>query len=101
LNSLPQVKLEVETESKSSADRNIWHVTVKNPSDSVGFMAHLRLTRGKGGEDVVPILWQDNYFSLLPGEQRQVSASYNTAALGGAKAVLEVDGFNITPQTIQ
>jgi exo-1,4-beta-D-glucosaminidase len=101
LNSLPQVKLEVQAETKTSADRDICHVTVRNPSSSVAFMAHLRLTQGKGGNDIVPILWQDNYFSLLPGEQREVSASYDSSSLGGAKPALEVDGFNITPQTIQ
>jgi hypothetical protein len=33
-------------------------------------MVHLKITRGEGGEEVVPIYWEDNYFSLLPGEQR-------------------------------
>jgi hypothetical protein len=55
----------------------------------------LRLTRGKGGEDVVPIFWDNNYISLLPGESRQLTAVYESSALGGAPPVVEVDGWNV------
>jgi exo-1,4-beta-D-glucosaminidase len=64
-------------------------------------MLHLRATRSKGGTDITPILWDDNYFSLLPGEQREVSASYASSALAGDTAVLEVEGFNIAKQTVE
>jgi exo-1,4-beta-D-glucosaminidase len=101
LNKLPQVKLEVGAKSGQDSSKGSTHVAVRNPSKSVAFMVHLRLTRGKSGDDVVPILWEDNYFSLMPGESREVSASYDSDALEGAAAVLEVDGFNITLQTIQ
>jgi exo-1,4-beta-D-glucosaminidase len=48
----------------------------------------------------VPILWEDNYFSLLPGEQREVIAKYDASALEGKAAVLAVDGFNVSPQSV-
>jgi exo-1,4-beta-D-glucosaminidase len=101
LNNLPQVKLEVGAKMEQDSAKGSTRVSVRNPSGSVAFMVHLRLTRGKGGDDIVPILWEDNYFSLLPGESREISASYDKAALEGATAVLEVDGFNVNPQAIQ
>jgi hypothetical protein len=64
-------------------------------------MVHLRATRNTAGTDITPILWDDNYFSLLPGEQREVSATYATAAVAGDAPVLQIEGFNITPQTIE
>jgi hypothetical protein len=64
-------------------------------------MAHLRLTRGPGGEDVVPIFWSDNYFSLLPGEERVVSAGYDARGLDGKAGVLVVDGYNVASNTVQ
>jgi exo-1,4-beta-D-glucosaminidase len=64
-------------------------------------MSHLRLTRGAGGDDVVPIFWSDNYFSLLPGEERVVTASYDSWALNGKSAVLVVDGYNIVSSSVQ
>ena len=58
-------------------------------------MVHLRLTKGKDGDDVVPIFWDDNYFSLLPGESRTLTGSYDLGALDGKEPVLTVDGWNV------
>jgi exo-1,4-beta-D-glucosaminidase len=101
LNSLPQVKLEVQSGTKEENASQVTHVTVRNPSNSLAFMVHLRLTKGPGGEDVTPIFWDDNYFSLLPGESREVDAKYSTLALHDKSAVLVIDGFNIASATVQ
>jgi exo-1,4-beta-D-glucosaminidase len=58
-------------------------------------MARVRLTRGKHGENVAPVFWNDNYVSLLPGEKRELTANYDVSALGGAEPVVEVDGWNV------
>jgi exo-1,4-beta-D-glucosaminidase len=101
LNSLPQVALAVSAARSSAAGKDTIAVTAKNPSSSVAFMAHLRLTRGPGGDDVVPIFWSDNYFSVLPGEERQVTATYDSSALDGKAAILVVDGYNVASNTLQ
>jgi exo-1,4-beta-D-glucosaminidase len=72
-------------------------VTVKNSPRSIAFMVHLRATRGPGGDDITPIFWQDNYFSLLSGETRQVSACFAPSALGSVMPAVEVNGYNVTP----
>jgi exo-1,4-beta-D-glucosaminidase len=95
LNNLPQVKLEVVATNQAEAGRGLTKVTVRNPGDALAFMVHLKITREKGGEEVTPILWEDNYFSLLPGEQREVTARYDVSALEGKVAALAVDGFNV------
>ena len=83
---------------------------------------HLRITRGPGGEEVIPILWQDNFFPLMPGETREVTAAYRrkdllgreSSGLGepeadllaesgpgeaGPKPVLAIDGWNVVPRS--
>jgi exo-1,4-beta-D-glucosaminidase len=101
LASLPEVKLDVTSSSKKDAKTNTTRVIVKNLDNSVAFMVHLRATRNKGGTDITPILWEDNYFSLLPGEQREVTATYPSSALAGDSAVLEIEGFNVAKQTLE
>jgi exo-1,4-beta-D-glucosaminidase len=101
LATLPEVKLDVTSFSKTDATKNTTRVTVKNLDNSIAFMVYLRATRNKGGTDITPILWEDNYFSLLPGEQREVTATYSSAALGGDSAVLEIEGFNVAKQTLE
>jgi exo-1,4-beta-D-glucosaminidase len=95
LETLPLVNIETEVTAKTNAGKSTMLVRVKNPSRSVAFMVHLRLTRGKGGEEAVPVLWEDNYFSMLPGEERSVAAEYDVSILRGRDPDLEVDGFNV------
>jgi len=100
LNDLPQIKLEVKEAHQQEAGNSVTRVKLRNPSESLAFMVHLKITRGKGGEEVVPIYWEDNYFSLLPGEQREVTAKYDSSTLEGKEPVLAVDGFNIVPLSV-
>jgi len=101
LNSLPQVKLEVKTEHRREGASGEIRVRVKNPSAGVAFQVHPRLTKGKDGDDVVPMFWDDNYFSLLPGEEKTVTATFANSDLEGKEPVLELDGYNITPATLK
>jgi exo-1,4-beta-D-glucosaminidase len=96
LEKLPPVNLVAER----SLTRGAVRVSVTNPAEAIAFMVHLRLTRGKGGEDVTPIFWQDNYFSLLPGEKQTVTATFDPVALNGKEPVIELDGWNIVPKTV-
>jgi len=73
---------------------------VSNPSNALAFMVHLRVTRGKDGEDLTPIFWEDNYFSLLPGESRTVMAKFDQSSMDGKEAVVELDGWNVSPATL-
>ena len=95
LNSLPQVKLDAKARSMKEGERTMIHLRVKNPSASVAFMVHARVAKGEGGDDVVPIFWDDNYFSVLPGEEKAVTVSFATADLDGREAFLTLDGYNI------
>ena len=101
LNSIPQVKLDVKADARHESRKGSIRLRVKNPGASVAFQIHLRLTSAKDGSDVVPIFWDDNYFSLLPGEEKSLSVTYNTSDLDGKDSVLEISGFNIAPATIK
>jgi len=100
LNSLPPVKLDLAYSVDRDGSRGYGSIKVKNPSNAVAFQIHLRVTKGQGGDDVVPIFWDDNYFSLLPGEEKMVTASAEIEDLQGFEAILEVEGYNIVPQTV-
>ncbi len=86
LNSLPQVKLELSSSVRHEDNKGYATITLKNPSSTVAFQVHLRVTKGKGGDDLVPIFWDDNYFSLLPGEKKSVTATGDPDDLEGQDA---------------
>jgi exo-1,4-beta-D-glucosaminidase len=91
---LPKVKLVTSTRTEERGDQQVTHVTVRNPSKSLALFIRLKLDKGANGEEVLPILWQDNYFSLLPGESREITASYQAKLLGSAKPVVTTKGWN-------
>jgi exo-1,4-beta-D-glucosaminidase len=99
LSSLPRVRLGVSAVSGTEGQNELTRVTLKNPRSSLAFFVHLQVRKGKDGEDVHPILWQDNYVSLLPGETREITAAYAASDLGGAKPVVRVDGWNVEMTT--
>jgi exo-1,4-beta-D-glucosaminidase len=94
---LPKVKLNVSSRSerKGSSEDAVTHVTVENPSKTLAFFVRLKLDKGKGGEEILPVVWQDNYISLLPGEKREITATYRASGLGAAKPEIEVSGWNV------
>jgi exo-1,4-beta-D-glucosaminidase len=68
---------------------------VENPSKSLAFFVRLKLDRSKGGEEILPVVWQDNYISLLPGEKREITATYHGGSAGGVKPEVEISGWNV------
>jgi exo-1,4-beta-D-glucosaminidase len=95
LSQLPKVKLNVTEHSEKQGENEITHVTVENPSKSLAFFVRLKVDKSKGGEEILPVLWEQNYVSLLPGEKRELTATYRANELGAAKPYVEVSGFNV------
>ncbi len=95
LNTLPPVKLETQSAHETRGDDEFVTATVKNPGTSLAFLVQLAVTQGEAGTEAGPAFWSENYFSLLPGESRTVTASVPKTALDGKKPVLRVLGWNV------
>ena len=95
LSQLPKVKLNVAEHTERKGEEAITRVTLENHSKSLAFFVRLKVNKGKGGDEVLPVIWQDNYISLLPGEKREVTASYRAQELGAAQPAVEVSGWNV------
>jgi len=68
--------------------------TLTNSSSTLAFLIRLRVTHS--GSEILPVIWSDNYISLLPGESRTETATFNTGVLP-AGSIVQLDGFNINP----
>jgi exo-1,4-beta-D-glucosaminidase len=100
LNSLRQIKLEVQAAVHDMGETGMVQLHVKNTSNAVAFLVHPRLTKGQDGDDLVPIFWDDNYFSLLPGEEKSVAVTFATSDLQGQLPFAYVDGYNVAPVSV-
>ncbi len=91
---LPKVKLKVSDRTERKGEESYTHVTLENPSKNLAFFIRLKVSKGEKGEEILPVVWEENYISLLPGEKREITATYRTRELGTAKPVVEVSGWN-------
>ncbi len=100
LASLPKVDLDVSaTGELKGADQTV-RIAVRNPGRNLGFMVRLKVTAGKGGEEVLPILYQDNYFPVMPGEAREIVATFAAREIRGAAPFVEIEGWNVVPKSV-
>ena len=66
-----------------------------NASDALAFFVELRVVDADGNS-ILPVLWDDNYVSILPGESRELVARF-PAEDGVSGARLMVKGWNVAP----
>ncbi len=92
---LPKVKLKVSDSSTKNGDEEITRVTLENPSQSLAFFVRLKVDKGIKGDEILPVVWEDNYISLMPGEKREVTATYRASELVASKTAVEVTGWNV------
>jgi len=95
LEALPPAQVTATWTSAQSGTDQVDHVLVENRSSQLAFFVHLTVLKGPGGGDIAPVLWDDNYFELMPGERRTVAATYPRKLLGGRPSYIQVDGWNL------
>ena len=76
-----------------------WKVKLTNNGNIPALMLRLKLVSKSTGEMVLPVLYSDNYFSLMPGETREIGIEASPDDLCG-KTGLEITGFNLDPKAL-
>ena len=67
---------------------------VTNDGRIPALMIRLKV-RAKDGSDILPVFYQDNWFSLLPGESKTVRITFKDEDTYGRKPVVDIEGFNL------
>jgi len=79
LKNLPQANVTAEFEVQGvHGDREMAEVKLHNDSGHIAFFIELSVRDAQNGETLLPVFWEDNYVSLLPGETRVLSVEYPT-----------------------
>src|SRR6266496_551521 len=77
------------------------NMTLNNTSTTnIAFFVRPEITAGNGGNEVLPVTYSDNYVSLWPGESTTITATYQSADLGGRAPYLRVRGYNVPTTSI-
>ena len=97
LQDLPKATVHASAKFAEAGNDTVAHVAIENSGSSLAFLVRLRLLKGQKGPEVLPVFADDNYFSLLPGEKREIAVHVRKADLGSAKPIVALDGFNLAP----
>ena len=95
LNSMPKAKVGISGSLTQEGKRSRAAITLKNASNRIAFFMRTEVTKGRDGEEVLPITYEDNYLTLFPGESRTLWANFTTADLAGQRPHVRLEGYNV------
>jgi exo-1,4-beta-D-glucosaminidase len=97
---LPKTHLKATAHLRPAKNGESVEVRLKNTSAALAFQVRLAVEAGKPSEEILPVLWEDNYVSLLPEEERTVEARFPNKHSIGSHPTLKIGGWNIEPETL-
>jgi hypothetical protein len=96
IRTMPEVTLrkKVSIERDENGD---WKAVVKirNTGNVPALMIRVNTLGTSDGEQILPMFYSDNYFSLLPNEERIVNMHWRDVDTRGNKAKIVVTGYNV------
>ena len=69
--------------------------TLENRSRTPALMLRLDLVGERSGEQILPVFYEDNWISLLPGERKEIRVRCAAADTRGERPALRLSGFNL------
>lgn len=93
---MPKVTLSTEVTTNKD-DNGEWsgNIVVKNTSDTPALMIRINVVGEKDGDQILPMFYSDNYFSLLPGEERHIDIHWKDVDTRGNAPKVVVTGYNV------
>ncbi|MCJ7449175.1 MAG: beta galactosidase jelly roll domain-containing protein [Bacteroidales bacterium] len=95
LDKLPAIKLQYDYTFSKDEKYGKVSLRVKNPSEAIAFFIFIDVIDTETGKPILPVYWNDNYVTLLPGEERIYEADYFLTDSRCTKPLLEVQAWNV------
>lgn len=95
LSELPKTTIKASSKTIRENGEVVTHIMLRNDDASLAFFVRLNLSSCGENKEILPIVWSDNYVSLLPGEIREVTASYRAVQPDSVRVKLY--GWNVSP----
>ncbi|WP_183572103.1 glycosyl hydrolase 2 galactose-binding domain-containing protein [Mucilaginibacter sp. X5P1] len=95
LQTMPKTPVNMNFSTIVNKDSTIHQVVLTNTGKAVAFFVHLRALKGKDGDDILPVIFSDNYISLAPGERRIIKITYATKDAKGVPPYFITSAWNL------
>ena len=92
---MPSTTISVEHSASKKQTETSHAITITNTGKTVAFFVHVGVLKNKGDDDILPVIFSDNYISLAPGESRTIDCGYENKDGGEASPYVLISGWNI------
>ncbi len=96
LNTMPSAELKIS----GVPQENGVAIGLVNKSNRIAFFVRVEVTKGRDGEEILPITYDDNYITVFPHESKSIVAHWNASSAGKEQAALRVEGYNVARQVV-
>ncbi|MDR3625970.1 MAG: hypothetical protein P4L45_04025, partial [Ignavibacteriaceae bacterium] len=91
LKKIKEVKLDLTYNAEKVVNEYHVKVKVKNNTDKISLLNRLAVIKKETGEEVLPTFWDDNYITLMPGEERELEAKFSELDVNGSAFTVIID----------
>jgi beta-galactosidase/beta-glucuronidase len=90
-------KARVQAATNATREGDVWRLTteLQNTSAWPALMTRLKAVRAVSGDRILPVIYSDNYVTLMPGERRTLETELQHADTRGETPKIIVGGFNV------
>jgi exo-1,4-beta-D-glucosaminidase len=95
LENLPPVKLKVRHKLERLGSEGRVRVNLENPAEAIAFFVEVSVISEWSRNSVLPVYWEDNYVTILPGESKTITGIFRVEDLRQEEPVIVVNGWNV------
>ena len=95
LNSMPAAPVSITGTCEEVNGESRAAIKLANNSNHVAFFLRVEVANHPGGNELLPIRYDDNYVTLFPHESRTLNAAFEST---NHSAALRVEGYNVAKQ---
>ena len=96
LKNMPATTLEVNYTTTKKDNETAHTITLTNTGKAVAFFVHVRVLKEKNADDILPVIFSDNYISLAPGEKRTIECNYENKDAGSGTPYILTTAWNLS-----
>ena len=94
LNQLAATTVSYHWSKSRKKGKTLFQLVLNNTGNRLAFFVHAAVVDHKTGETILPVVWSDNYISLLPHEKRTLTAEIKDFYLKEKVPALKIDAYN-------
>jgi hypothetical protein len=95
IRTLPKIKLNVATKNVNKNGKWLLTTELTNNTKTPALMVKLKVQGTKDKERILPVIFSDNFISLMPGEKRVIQIELENSDTRGNKPEVVTEGINI------